>query len=87
VIGTLANLLQAIGYVRFEVNPGEPFDPSRMQCLGYRQGKTGVVLEVLQPGYAAAGSVVRPAGVLIADPALKAVVDSADADSPRGDNS
>jgi hypothetical protein len=39
-----------------------------MECLGYGEGPTGVVLEVMQPGYRTADVVVRPAGVLIADP-------------------
>lgn len=85
-IGTLANLLQAIGFVRFEVQPGDRFDPARMQCLGYAEGEPGLVLQVLQPGYIGAGAVIRPAGVLIADPAPKAVIDSVEPASTRGDS-
>lgn len=66
---TLANVLLALGYQRFDVARGEPFDGARMQCFGYADGEPGVVLNVLQPGYSASNVVIRPARVLIADPA------------------
>jgi molecular chaperone GrpE (heat shock protein) len=69
---TLDNLLQSLGFTRFVPQPGDSFDPSRMQCLGYASGEIGVVLKVLRPGYLAGDSLVRPAGVLIADPEPKA---------------
>lgn len=69
---TLSNLLQSFGFTRFAPDMGTPFDPARMQCLGYAQGQPGVVLQVLQPGYMAGEMLVRPAGVLIADPERKA---------------
>lgn len=67
---TLSNLLLALGFERFDVARGQPFDPNRMQCLGYAAGEPGIVLDVLQPGYSTGGTVVRPARVLIADPSL-----------------
>jgi hypothetical protein len=66
---TLANVLLALGYQRFDTVAGEAFDPNRMQCFGYVAGDPGVVLEALHPGYSAANIVIRPARVLIADPA------------------
>jgi molecular chaperone GrpE (heat shock protein) len=69
---TLSNLLQSFGFTRFAPDLGAPFDPARMQCLGYAQGQPGVVLQVLRPGYLAGEMLVRPAGVLIADPERKA---------------
>ncbi|HEY6138665.1 MAG TPA: nucleotide exchange factor GrpE [Thermoanaerobaculia bacterium] len=65
---TLANVLTALGFERFDVAAGEPFDPNRMQCFGYAEGEPGLVLQALQPGYTAASIVVRPASVLIAAP-------------------
>lgn len=70
VAATLANLLLALGFERFDVARGDAFDPHRMQCFGYAAGPPGVVLDILQPGYATGGVVVRPARVLIADPSL-----------------
>ena len=65
---TLSNLLQAIGFSRFDVPVGDVYEPARMQCFGYAEGPPGIVLEAVQPGYAAGALIVRPAGVLIADP-------------------
>ena len=69
---TLANVILALGYQRFDVVRGEPFDGTRMQCFGYAEGEQGVVLSVVQPGYSASNVVIRPARVLIADPAARA---------------
>jgi molecular chaperone GrpE (heat shock protein) len=69
VHGTLTNVLQALGFSRFEAEVGEPFDPARMEPLGYAEGARGVVLAAVRPGYLAENAVVRAAGVLIADPA------------------
>jgi molecular chaperone GrpE len=68
VISALSNLLQGLGYEHFDVALGEPFDPTRMECLGFADGEPGTVLEVVRPGYRAGDSVVRPAGVAIAEP-------------------
>lgn len=78
VASTLRNVLQALGYEAFHVEAGEPFTPSRMEPLGYADGAPGVVLATVRPGYANAGRVVRPAGVLIANNA------AADAAADRG---
>jgi len=72
VVGSLSNLLQGLGVVAFDVEAGEPFDALRMECLGYADGPPGVVIEMAQPGYRAGETVVRPAGVLIADPSRPA---------------
>ena len=69
IIGTLTNVLQALGFSQFEVEVGEPFDPARMESLGYAAGERGIVLGAVRAGYRADDAVVRPAGVLIADPA------------------
>ena len=69
---TLSNLLQSFGFTRVAPDVGAPFDPARMQCLGYAQGQPGVVLQVLRPGYLAGEILIRPSGVLIADPEPKA---------------
>jgi molecular chaperone GrpE (heat shock protein) len=71
VISALSNLLQGLGYERFDAAVGEPFDPNRMECLGFANGEPGIVLEAVRPGYRAGGSVARPAGVWIAEPNLK----------------
>lgn len=69
VLGTLTNVLQALGFSQFEARVGEPFDPARMESLGYADGARGIVLGMVRPGYLAEDAVVRAAGVLIADPA------------------
>lgn len=68
ISATLSNVLQSLGFSTFEAEVGEPFDPARMEALGYGQGERGVVLDSVRPGYRAQEAVVRPAGVLIADP-------------------
>jgi molecular chaperone GrpE (heat shock protein) len=79
VILALTQLLQGLGFAEFEAQVGEKFDPARMQCAGYAKGEVGVVLAAVQPGYRAHDIVVRPAGVLIADPRGPA------AKTPKGD--
>ncbi len=69
----LAAMLRSMGFVSLEVVVGDPYDPARMQCVGHADGRPGVVLEVVGPGYASDGVVVRPARVLIADPGKPAV--------------
>jgi molecular chaperone GrpE len=70
VISSLRVLLQGLGFVEFVVEVDEPFDPTRMECVAYADGEPGVVLAVVRPGFRTNGAVVRPCGVLIADPAL-----------------
>jgi molecular chaperone GrpE (heat shock protein) len=70
-VATLSNLIQSLGFTRFLPQVGEAFDPARMQCLGYTPGEPGMVLQVLRPGYLAGGTLVRPSGVLIADPEIQ----------------
>ena len=65
---TIRNLMQAIGFTRFDATVGARFDPERMQCFGYAEGPAGIVVQAIQPGYTAGDVVVRPAGVLIANP-------------------
>jgi molecular chaperone GrpE (heat shock protein) len=78
VASTLRNLLQALGYEAFQVEVGEPFVPTRMEPLGDADGAPGVVVATVRPGYANAGRIVRPAGVLVASSA------AADAAADRG---
>jgi molecular chaperone GrpE (heat shock protein) len=65
---TLRNLLQDLGYADFDAQVGEDFAPERMEVLGYGEGAPGIVLAVGRPGYRCGDAIVRPAGVLIADP-------------------
>jgi molecular chaperone GrpE (heat shock protein) len=66
VASTLRNILQSLGYDAFQVEAGEAFAPERMEALGYADGAPGVVIATVRPGYANRGTVVRPAGVLVA---------------------
>lgn len=68
VISTLSTLLQGLGFARFDVEEGAAFDPARMECVGYAEGTPGVVVRAVRPGFAVGEAVVRPAGVLIAEP-------------------
>ena len=61
-------LLQTLGFEEFQVGEGEPFNPEFMECVGYAEGTPGTVLSMRTSGYLTGGSVVRPAGVLVADP-------------------
>jgi molecular chaperone GrpE (heat shock protein) len=64
----LRNLVLDLGYADFHAGVGEDFAPERMEALGYGEGAPGVVLAAVRPGYRCGDTVVRPAGVLIADP-------------------
>lgn len=68
ILEILGGLIRALGYTPFAPAAGEAFDPHRMQCVGFKKGPPGVVLGVVQPGYAAGATVLRPAGVLLAPP-------------------
>ena len=46
----------------------EPIDLERMHPCGYTEGPPGIVLGLERPGYRTKEKVVRPAGVLIANP-------------------
>jgi len=61
-------MLRGMGFDEFRPEKGEPFDPRRMECVGYAPGDPDVVLEVVQAGYESGGSVARPAHVRIAEP-------------------
>jgi molecular chaperone GrpE (heat shock protein) len=61
-------MLRTLGFEEFQVCEGDPFDPARMECVGYADGLPGIVLTARRPGYHASGKIVRPAGVVIADP-------------------
>ena len=67
LIQTLGTTLRSLGFVEFEVKKDEPFDPGRMECLGFASGRPGIVLQVVRPGYCTREVVVRPAGVIIAE--------------------
>jgi molecular chaperone GrpE len=64
---TLATL-EGLGYHRF-AGVGEPFDPARheaAQALEVPDAEPGTILEVIRPGYAAGGRLLRPAVVTVA---------------------
>lgn len=63
---SLITALQGLDFHEFHAQPGEPFSPDRMECLGYGTGVPGVVLKAVRPGYLSRDDVIRPAGVLIA---------------------
>ena len=76
VVMILERAIRDLGFERFEVQVGEPFDPEQMQCSpDYAEGEPGIVLKVMKPGYRAGNAVVIPAEVVIADP-LAASADS-----------
>jgi molecular chaperone GrpE (heat shock protein) len=81
VTSALSNLLQGLGYDVFDAALGEPFDPARMECLGFAEGEPQTVLEAVRPGYRAGDTVVRPAGVRIAEPSLEEDVSDTEDDS------
>lgn len=68
IVTTLRNLVQGLGFAEFKPAPGAAFDPTCMECDGYAEGAPGVVLHVKRVGYRAGDALVRPAGVLIANP-------------------
>jgi molecular chaperone GrpE (heat shock protein) len=68
VTTVLRTVLREMGYREFEVEPGETFDPTRMECVGYADGAPGVVINVIRSGFSAGDAIVRCAGVTIADP-------------------
>jgi molecular chaperone GrpE (heat shock protein) len=65
---SLESAIQGLGFLEIEVAPQDLFDPGRMECLGYEPGKSGLVTSFVRPGYAIGNIVIRPAGVLIANP-------------------
>lgn len=67
----LTNILLGMGFKEFNVAEGMPFDPGKMKVLGPAEGKPGVVLKAVLPGYTFGDVVIRPAGVLIFNPALE----------------
>jgi molecular chaperone GrpE (heat shock protein) len=65
---SLKSAVQGLGFIEFKVASGEPFDPGRMECLGFEEGASGQVTSFCRPGYAIGNIVIRPAGVMIASP-------------------
>jgi molecular chaperone GrpE len=66
VFAKLVDSLRAEGLERIEAE-GQPFDPERHEALmqtGHGEGEP-VVADVLRPGYALRGRVIRPAGVRV----------------------
>lgn len=69
----LENTLGKLGLTRFG-EAGEPFDPMLHEALMHTQAElpdgaeTTTIVTVLQPGYRAGDSVIRPARVAVADP-------------------
>lgn len=68
LIDSLTMALRGLGFVEFQVTVGDQFDPTCMECVGYAEGQVGIVLGVNRTGYRTQAGVVRPVGVLIADP-------------------
>jgi molecular chaperone GrpE (heat shock protein) len=68
LIQALTATLRGLGFSEFRAEVGEPFDPARMECVGYASGESGKVLAALSPGYCAQEAIVRPASVLLATP-------------------
>jgi molecular chaperone GrpE len=64
VITQFRQLFESQGLKELEV-AGKPFDPERMEVVGTGEGKTDVVVEVLQAGYELNGVVIRPARVIV----------------------
>jgi hypothetical protein len=71
LISSLSGVVQSLGFSEFAPEVGVAFDPGRMECAGYADGEAGKVLAVCYPGYTAGETVVRAAGVRIADPAQR----------------
>jgi len=66
VYAKLMDILGGEGLERIDAD-GEPFDPTRHEALmqsGHGDGEP-VVVDVLRPGYALRGRVIRPAGVKV----------------------
>ncbi|MFC4909818.1 nucleotide exchange factor GrpE [Actinomadura gamaensis] len=65
----VADALARTGAVRFEVEPGEPYDASRHRPMGVAEvddpDRAGTVVAVLADGFEMGGRVVRKAGVRV----------------------
>jgi len=85
----LVNVLRRLGYQEFHVEEGEPIDSAKMEGAGYGNGESGIVLEESYPGYTVNGVVVKPAGIIIAEPTKPGEEDSSSTDAseppPNGD--
>ncbi len=64
VVGQFRQLFESQGLKEIEAL-GKSFDPSRMEAVETKEGKEGVVLEVMQSGYELNGVVIRPAKVVV----------------------
>lgn len=69
IFSELVNVVQQSGCVSFG-QPGDKFDPARHDAVSIETvndaGKEDTVLRVLQPGYVAGDTIVRPAKVVVA---------------------
>ena len=67
VHGQAVSVLDRLGFPRFDA-AGEPFDPAVHEAVGTVRGDSpeGTVVAVVRPGYGTAGSLLRPAGVVVA---------------------
>jgi|GEM_PF-6205381 len=68
IIEVLAQVLRSLGFSDFVPREGEPFDPARMEVVGFTDGPSGVVLKAVRVGYRTGDAMVRVAGVMIAQP-------------------
>ncbi len=64
VVGQFRQLFESQGLKEIEALD-QNFDPDKMEAVETREGKEGVVLEVLQSGYELNGVVIRPAKVVV----------------------
>ena len=71
IIDSLNRMLRNLGFTEFMAIHGDPFDPDYMECLGYSDGNSGIVLDIVRPGYKVENTIVRPVGVILADPLRK----------------
>jgi molecular chaperone GrpE len=61
----LDEVLNSMGLVRFEVNPGDTFDPHRHEAVESVAGPAGKIIEIVEAGYTLHDKVVRPAKVKV----------------------
>lgn len=77
VLETLATCLRRLGCGEFDVSVGEPFDPSRMECMECPADRErSVVLESMRPGYKLGDMVLRPVLVRLGAPTTLATTET-----------
>jgi molecular chaperone GrpE (heat shock protein) len=64
--------LRTLGFDEFTPEPGDPFDPTRMQCEGTAEGPPDRVVRTTRPGYRCRDAVSLPARVLVGQSAAPA---------------